>query len=537
MMSAWWQNSGLRTLALILLCLALYLPGLASLPPFDRDESRFAQASRQMVESGNYVDIRFQDETRYKKPIGIYWLQSASANITGAVDRIWAYRIPSLLAAILAVCMTAAIAARFYGAAAGLLAGAILASCLLLGVEARMAKTDATLLALVLATQYVLSRLWLEKQISRQLALLFWLAMGAGILVKGPIILIPAISVAGLLSLQQRSASWLKPLQPLWGLPLCLAVVAPWLIAITLKSHGQFWHDSVGQDLLAKAAGTQESHGGPPGYYLGTVFVTFWPWAALLLPAAWYAVKQRQDARVQFLLAWIVPFWLLFEFFPTKLLHYTLPVFPALATLCAAILLEKSTIPPRLKMAALGLGGLLLVLVAAGVPLAPAYAFPVAMPLSFLSLGAGLLLIAGSFVAFGLRRTKPALAIGIALVVLANFYAAFWGRQFPGMDEFWVSRSAAQLVAPYRADCPGPVTAIGYNEPSLVFYLGKETQFATDFVAEQTKPVNDCRLLLVEQHALQTDDTTPALGVIHGFNYSRGKEVALYLFRLQPLAP
>ena len=67
-------------LVLGIFCLLLYLPGLVSLPPTDRDESRFAQASKQMIESGNYVDIRFQDEPRYKKPIGIYWLQAQSVS-------------------------------------------------------------------------------------------------------------------------------------------------------------------------------------------------------------------------------------------------------------------------------------------------------------------------------------------------------------------------------------------------------------------------------------------------------------------------
>ena len=68
---------------LILLCLAAFVPGIASLPPIDRDEPRFMQASKQMAESGDYVDIRFQEESRYKKPIGIYWLQSAAAAISG----------------------------------------------------------------------------------------------------------------------------------------------------------------------------------------------------------------------------------------------------------------------------------------------------------------------------------------------------------------------------------------------------------------------------------------------------------------------
>src|SRR4030067_1719525 len=66
-------------LLLVLFCCLLYLPGIGTLPPTDRDEARFAQASRQMVESGNYLDIRFQDEPRYKKPIGIYWLQALGA--------------------------------------------------------------------------------------------------------------------------------------------------------------------------------------------------------------------------------------------------------------------------------------------------------------------------------------------------------------------------------------------------------------------------------------------------------------------------
>src|SRR6516162_8767255 len=69
--------SGIRPYALLcILCLILYLPGLATIPPLDRDEARFAQATRQMLETGDFVRIRFQDEARNKKPIGIYWLQA-----------------------------------------------------------------------------------------------------------------------------------------------------------------------------------------------------------------------------------------------------------------------------------------------------------------------------------------------------------------------------------------------------------------------------------------------------------------------------
>ncbi|MEJ2118927.1 MAG: divergent polysaccharide deacetylase family protein, partial [Alphaproteobacteria bacterium] len=119
---------------LVLLCLALYLPGIATLPVTDRDEARFAQASKQMLETGNYVDIRFQENPRYKKPIGIYWLQSASVKTLSPGDftQIWAYRVPSLLGIIVGVLLTWWAALPIFGRKNALLAAALLASALTL---------------------------------------------------------------------------------------------------------------------------------------------------------------------------------------------------------------------------------------------------------------------------------------------------------------------------------------------------------------------------------------------------------------------
>jgi len=533
-MTAWWQYKGLRALALVVLCCALYLPGINTLPPFDRDEARFIQATRQMVESGDYIDIRFQDVPRHKKPIGIYWLQAASVNTLGAIDAIWSYRLPSFIGAVIAVLFTAAIGARYFGNMGGLLAGAMLATTLLMGVEARLGKTDAAQLGAIMAAVYVLLRLWQERALPTWVAAGFWLAVGAGVLIKGPIILLVCASIMIGLSLSLRSAAWLKPLQPVWGVPLVLLMVAPWLIAITIKSHGAFWQESVGQDLLSKAAGVQESHGGPPGYYLGTFFLTFWPWAFLLLPGAVYAWQQRRSLSIQPLLVWIVPFWLLFELFPTKLLHYTLPVFPALALLFAAMLRDTTLLATsRLWRFALGLGAAFVLVIGVGIPLAPLFAFPLTMSISTLSIAAGLVLVAGIAVARSLYTSRQTLALGIGIGVLVNFYAAFWGQQFPGMDGFWVSRSAAQLVAAHRPLCAGPVTSIGYAEPSLIFLLGTDTKLAAEIPAP---PESGCRLLLVEHRQLENAASLEQLGKIEGFNYSKGDEVALYLLR-QPAAP
>src|SRR5438132_3787453 len=108
---------GVRPYALLVgLCLFLYLPGISAIPPLDRDEARFAQATRQMLETGDFLRIRFQDEGRNKKPAGIHWLQAAAVSaFTGpASTAIWPYRLPSLLGAIAAVLLTCGFGATLF---------------------------------------------------------------------------------------------------------------------------------------------------------------------------------------------------------------------------------------------------------------------------------------------------------------------------------------------------------------------------------------------------------------------------------------
>ncbi|MGZ9073796.1 MAG: ArnT family glycosyltransferase, partial [Rhodoplanes sp.] len=124
---------------LVVVCLLAFLPGFFYIPPVDRDEARFAQATKQMIESGDYVDIRFQEVSRYKKPVGIYWLQAAAvkageaASVPRALTRIWLYRIPSLLGAIGAVLLTYWAALAFVSPRGALFAGLMMASSMLLG--------------------------------------------------------------------------------------------------------------------------------------------------------------------------------------------------------------------------------------------------------------------------------------------------------------------------------------------------------------------------------------------------------------------
>src|SRR5689334_13695624 len=335
---------------LVLASLLAFLPGFFQIPPTDRDEARFAQATKQMMETGEYVDIRFQDEVRYKKPVGIYWLQAGVVKVAAALGMrsaqrtIWVYRIPSLIGAIGAVLLTYWAALSFVSRRAALLAGLMMATSILLGVEARLVKTDAMLLLTTVAAMGAMARIYLgERRHAADLAgwtlpSIFWTALAAGILIKGPLILMFVGLTVLALAVTDRSIRWLMGLRPVAGvLWLCLLAL-PWFLAIVSRSGSNFFAESVGHDLMSKVVSVQEAHGAPPGAYFALFWVTFWPGstlAAMAVPSIWVA---RREKGAKFLLGWIVPAWIVLELVVTKLPHYVLALYPAIAILMAGVI-------------------------------------------------------------------------------------------------------------------------------------------------------------------------------------------------------
>ena len=335
---------------LLLFSLLAFLPGFFQIPPVDRDEARFAQATKQMLETGEYVDIRFQNEVRYKKPVGIYWLQAAAVKAGEALGvprpraTIWLYRLPSLFGAIGAVLLTYWAALAFVSRRGALIAALMMASSVLLGVEARLAKTDAMLLLTSVAAMGAMARIYLacrrtpETPVGWTQPAILWTALAAGTLIKGPLVLMFVVLTAVTLSVADRSVRWLWSLRPVAGFAWMVLLVLPWFVAIVAKSGGDFFVQAVGHDMLGKVTSGQEAHGAPPGFYFVLFWVTFWPssvLAGLAAPTIW---RSRREAGAQFLLAWLVPSWLVFEAVMTKLPHYVLPLYPAIAILIAGIL-------------------------------------------------------------------------------------------------------------------------------------------------------------------------------------------------------
>ncbi len=553
-LSAFVSASHARACAfLLLLSLAAFLPGFSTLQPIDRDEPRFAQASKQMLETGDFIDIRFQDEARHKKPVGIYWLQAAAVKAGAALGvpeartQIWLYRIPSLIGATATVLLTYWALLAFLSPPLALLGGALMATAVLLGVEARIAKTDAVLAACAVASMGALARTWLDW--TRSLAfvpsrrnwLVFWVATAIGLLIKGPIVpMVWGLAIL-VLSASQRSFRWLRPLRFGPGLLLCLIVVLPWFVAIMIKTGGSFFAESVGQDMLGKVAEGQEKHWGPPGLYLIFFFATYWPAAAFAAMAVPFAWVRRKEPQILFLIAWILPSWIVFEAVPTKLPHYVLPLYPAITALLLLAVVNAGI--DRHRRGAVATTTLVVT-----VPLA--------------------LMVVVLFGNWTLDHAVPWLALPFFALVLAvgvGIVSAFRRQEFEGalwrcalagllltlaMYPFAIEslrslKLSPRLAAAARAaGCADPaVITLGYREPSLVFLTGTDLAMAADgaqaanFLAQP-----GCRVAFIESRfagafttALATLPQKPRLlTTIDGFNLNGGHRLSIAVYARTP---
>ena len=540
--------SHVRAIAFLALCgLLLFLPGFFNIPPIDRDEARFAQATKQMVESGDFVDIRFQDDVRYKKPVGVYWLQAAvvetalALGLPRAQVRVWLYRVPSLIGAIGAVLLTYWTALAFVTRRGAILAALILCSSVLLGAEARLAKTDAMLLLSVVAAMGAMARVYLSWQRGEDPAhppwswpAIFWTALAGGILLKGPLILMFVGLTIVTLAILDRSAAWLWRLRPVWGLMWVLVLVLPWFVAIFWRAGDAFFADSIGGDMLSKLS-AQESHGAPPGVYLLLFWVTFWPGAALAgmaAPAVWRA---RQEPGAQYLLAWLVPSWIVFELVLTKLPHYVLPLYPAIAILTAGAL-ERRVLSRSWLMRG-----------AAWWFVIPAAASVIAV-IGAITLTRQPVFLAWPFVAaaliFGLfawwlyddNRAERSL---LNAVVSAMFLAvAVYGVVVPALTPLFPSAEVARALR--NVVCVGPkAAAAGFHEPSLVFMTGTSTVLTDGSGAADFLGQGSCRFALVEARSERGfAQRAEAIGLrydvatrIDGYNISQGRAISIAIFR------
>jgi 4-amino-4-deoxy-L-arabinose transferase-like glycosyltransferase len=307
---------------LFLLTFVAAAPGVFTLPALDRDESRFAQASKEMLEEGDYIRIQYQDELRNKKPAGIHWLQAATTAATTGPEakQIWTYRTPNWIGVALATLATFWSGIALVGRRAAFLGSALFGTTLLLTSEAHIAKTDGVLIFLTTLSIGALARLYVyhrddqpnfnfkdavkgahQTPGAKRLALLFWLCMGLGFLIKGPVTpMVAAYAGFGAWvwakAAHGEGGDWWRPL--IWwpGPLIFVALVLPWFLWIQAATNGDFFRGAVGKDLADKFTGASEGHGGWPFYHLTHLPAWFFPATLMIVPAvmaSWNTLKAR----------------------------------------------------------------------------------------------------------------------------------------------------------------------------------------------------------------------------------------------------
>ncbi len=347
----------IRKFALLFLgCVLLHLPGTWTMPLIDRDEPRFAEASREMIERGDYVVPFLNNRYRFDKPPFIYWLQSASYRVLGEND--FAARLPSVITAAFTAMLLLAWGSRVGGEKVGWWAAIIFTVCLQVYIHARAAVADMLLVMFMTAAYWAGYELLRDRLTSsggggpsagpmqRRWWWIFYLSLACAFLAKGPVGWLPLLTVA-LVPFVLPGAQLNRRFLFFTGVLLMLSIVAVWGIPALVRTNGEFLRIGIGKHVVARSVVAMEGHGPTklwsylaslPFYFL-TIFITFLPWS-LKLP--WLAQKRWRDRDPLdgYLIVGIALVFVIFTFVKTKLPHYTLPAYPLLALLLAKALAE-----------------------------------------------------------------------------------------------------------------------------------------------------------------------------------------------------
>lgn len=338
---------------IIVLGLLLLLAGNAILPLTDRDEARFAEASREMIQRGDFIVPWFNGNWRFDKPVLIYWCQIASYKIFGVNE--FAARLPSALFCI----GTALLLARWAGKRAdkrtALIAGTMFLTALHVAVViGRTATADMAMIffcTLAAWSGWELTRP--ENPERKKWWWIFYVALAFGFLAKGPVSWLPLGGM--ILGRLLRKDSFRLPLnETVVGLCVAVGLVTLWGGPALIQTGGMFWQVGMGEHVINRSLDVINGHGAAntlqylallPLYFL-TFFASFFPWS-LRVPLTlrnWWPERQRDDLG-WFLLVNALLVFLVFSLVKTKLPHYTMPAFPLIAFWLARQIASDAKLP------------------------------------------------------------------------------------------------------------------------------------------------------------------------------------------------
>ena len=449
---------------LLLICSVNFLFMLGGHSLWDVDEPNNAVCAREMLEAGNWWVPVFNGDLRFDKPILLYWLMMPAFSVFGVNE--FAARLPSALSMTALTFTVFYFGSRLVSARAGVYAALMFATTLHVVVIGRAVTPDPVFMLCICFAMFALFCVYRERPDSPRLIYAAYVAIGFGVLAKGPVaVLMPGLIFLSFLLLagKWREIMWFKPIH---GLLIILAVALPWYITVGVLTDGVWLEGFILHHNIDRFAEPLQGHKGFPGLYLLSLLLGAFPWSGLLLAAlffgGWRLAELRDEPLRLFLLCWIGTFVIFFSIARTQLPNYILPVFPAVALLMSSWLCET-----KLKRAARWLlwgAGILSMslLIGAGFALQQQWPGEWVYAASFLPVVA----VTG-WLLFG-RKQAPLSVIGMAMTVCVALLA---GWVTPAFD---AHKAAPKLAA--KADQAGfdgsQLATYRYFQPSLLFYHG-----------------------------------------------------------------
>ena len=478
------------SLALLAFCLVVYLPGLLRLPAVDRTEVIWAESTRDMVARGAWLDPRYGEKVHQYRPIGTFWAQGVVAKVAGADNsrNISVYRIPSLLAVSLAVLAVYWLGAGIVGAEASFIAAGLFAVAPLTVLLSQLAIAEGLSLLPAVVAMLALLRLYqadpesadATKRSGWLLALLFWVAVGLGVLVNALLVpILVLVTIIGL-AIADRDVKWLWRTKPLLGLPIAIAIAAPWLV-VRAHQDGTAFAGLSWQEFLAALGGAQDMKlRAWPGTFLLALIVGFLPGTALIGTVLREQWDERETRLAKFLLAWVLGYLFYLELLSSKPGTYMVQtMFPALALAIGRIVVMEDgsgTAPKWNAFVWPSASFFIPVLLFGAVHLFAGQIPDIPTLITVVLIGALFILATRQGREGQLRLWAATSVAGFALLAVALL-----GWVLPQIRQIWPAREIATLAA----RCPGAVVSVlGYREPSARFVLGSDVdQQSPDVVA------------------------------------------------------
>lgn len=446
---------------------------------WDRDEPRFARAAVEMMQTGNWLVPTFNGEPRLHKPVLVYWFMTVPLRVFGETEL--GARAVAPLSSALACFFTFLIGRRLFDARRALLAAAMMAATPLLLVSGTAATTDALLLAWITGGFAIIVTAP-EGSLSWWRSVLLGVTIGGALLTKGPVgpmVVLLCVVAASVLERGDPLISGREWLRLAAAFALGLGMLLLWGVPANRATGGKFASQGIGHHVLARSFQPFEGHGGDLllflPYYLVVILLAFFPWTLFLPTAAsrvWRAegIGRRERA---ILIGWAIPTLIVMTLVVTKLPHYALPVWPALALAVAGTIDveqpgETATSGRLTGRILFAIGGTLL---SAVFMIGPFFVELPGAEGPLFSLGALLMAVTVvglvSSVRQGTRFTVWLLLAGAMLVQATLGFSVV-----PAIERLKLTPRIVHTIL-NRTPAGAPVAAAGYTEPSLVFYLNR----------------------------------------------------------------